>query len=79
VSEPLLSAPLLGSRVLELSREGESAWRLSVTRVDGPDRRQVGGFDLAPGELPLFLVSVQAMVAYTRQGSPTVGSIGMAA
>ena len=45
MSGPLLSAPLLGGRVLELAPEGR-AWRLSVTQIDGKYRRQVGGFDL---------------------------------
>ena len=53
---PVLSAPLLGGRVLELTPAGR-AWRLSVTQIDGRDRRQVGGFDLTPHELPLFLAS----------------------
>ena len=47
---PLLSAPLLGGRVLELAPEGR-AWQLSVTQIDGKDRRQVGGFDLTPDEI----------------------------
>jgi hypothetical protein len=38
----LLSAPLMGGRVLEFSREPRSrAWWLAVTQVDGQDRRQV--------------------------------------
>ena len=71
MSGPLLSAPLLGGRVLELAREihGRS-WRLTVTQIDGKDRRQVGGFDLTPDELPLFLASVQAIAAYAKSASP---------
>jgi hypothetical protein len=62
---PVLSAPLLGGRVLELVPEPHGrAWRLTVTQQDGRDRRQVGGFDLTPDELPLFLASVQAIAAY---------------
>jgi hypothetical protein len=67
VSEPILSAPLLGGRVLGLAREGR-AWRLAVTQIDGKDRRQVGGFDLTPDEIPLFVASVSAFAAY--QGRP---------
>jgi hypothetical protein len=67
VSVPVLSAPLLGGRVLELAREAHGrAWRLSVTQVDGKDRRQVGGFDLTPDEIPLFLASIEAIAAYVR-------------
>jgi hypothetical protein len=49
--------------VLELAPDGRH-WRISVTQTDGKDRRQVGGFDVSPDELPLFLASVQAMTAY---------------
>jgi hypothetical protein len=69
VSQPILSAPLLGGRVLELAPEGRH-WRVSVTQTDGRDRRRVGGFDLSAGEWPLFLASVAAMAAYTRSASP---------
>jgi hypothetical protein len=69
VSEPILSAALLGGRVLELSPEGR-AWRISVTQQDGRERRQVGGFDVTPDELPLFLVSVNAMAAYAKGATP---------
>ena len=69
MSGPLLSAPLLGGRVLELAPEGR-AWRLSVTQIDGKYRRQVGGFDLTPDELPLFLASVQAIAAYAKGARP---------
>lgn len=65
MSGAILSAPLLGGRVLELSREAHGrAWRLTVTQLDGRDRRQVGGFDLTDAELPLFLTSVQAFGTY---------------
>jgi hypothetical protein len=61
---------LLGGRVLELAREVHGrAWRLNVVQQDGKDRRQVGGFDLPPDELRLFLVSVSAMGAYARGAS----------
>jgi hypothetical protein len=30
----------------------------------------VGGFDLTPDELPLFLVSVQAIAAYVKGARP---------
>ena len=67
MSGPLLSAPLLGGRVLELAPERHGrAWRLTVTQVDGKDRRQVGGFDLTPDEWPLFLASVDALAAYVK-------------
>jgi hypothetical protein len=56
---------LLGGRVLELAPEGR-AWRLTVTQVDGKDRRQVGGFDLTPDEWPLFLASVNALAACVK-------------
>ena len=41
-----------------------------MTQVDGKDRRQVGGFDLTPDELPLFLASVQAIAAYATGADP---------
>lgn len=64
-SSPLLLAPLLGGRVLELSRErGGRFYRLAVTQTDGKDRRQVGGFDLAPAEVPLFLANLGAIAAF---------------
>ena len=67
MSGPLLSAPLLGGRVLELAPEAHGrSWRLTVTQVDGKDRRQVGGFDLTPDEWPLFLASVNALAAYVK-------------
>jgi hypothetical protein len=68
VSEPILSAPLLGGRVLELSPEGR-AWRLSVVQIDGRDRRQCGGVSLTACELPLYLASLQAMAAYVKQAA----------
>jgi hypothetical protein len=38
----VLSAPLLGGRVLELYREPHGrAWRLAVTQVDGLARRRL--------------------------------------
>lgn len=63
----LLSSPLQGGRVLEFSRQPgyNHAWRLSVTQIDGAHRRQVGGFDLTPAELPLFFASLKAIAAYT--------------
>jgi hypothetical protein len=65
VSHPVLSAPLLGGRVLELAPKGRH-WRLSMVQIYGRDRMQVGGFDISPDELPLFLASVQAMAAYMK-------------
>ena len=49
MSGPLLSAPLLGGRVLELAREihGRS-WRLTVTQIDGKDRRYDEGEEFWP-------------------------------
>jgi hypothetical protein len=58
----LLTAPLLGGRVLEFRPEGR-AWRLSVTQVDGKDRRQAGGFDVTAAEWPHFTAVVQALGA----------------
>lgn len=73
MSAPVLSAPLLGGRVLELSPEASGrAWRLAVTQLDGRERRQVGGFDLTPDEIPLFLVTVQAIAAYVADATPAV-------
>jgi hypothetical protein len=69
VSDPILSAPLLGGRVLELARDGWG-WRLAVTQIDGRDRRQVGGFDLTPDEIPLFLASLTAIAAYAKGARP---------
>lgn len=69
MSQPVLSAALLGGRVLELAPEGRHR-RISVTQQDGRDRRQVGGFDLTPDELPLFLASVTAMAAYAKGAGP---------
>jgi hypothetical protein len=43
---------------------------LTVTQVDGKDRRQVGGFDVTPDEMPLFLASVQAIAAYAAGTNP---------
>jgi len=49
VSGPLLSAPLLGGRVLELAPEPHGrSWRLTVTQVDGKDCRQVTVTDARP-------------------------------
>jgi len=70
MSAPVLAAPLLGGRVLELAPEASGrAWRLAVTQVDGRERRQVGGFDLTPDEFPLFLASVRAMGAYVGRAA----------
>ena len=69
-SEPVLSAPLLGGRVLELTRELNGRVRLTVTQIDGRDRRQIGGFDLTPDEVPLFLASVTAIAAYAKGAHP---------
>ena len=67
MSDPVLPAPLLGGRVLELAPEAHGrSWRLTVTQIDGRDRRQVGGFDLSPDEWPLFLASVDALAAYVK-------------
>jgi hypothetical protein len=63
------AAPLLGGRVLELAPDGRY-WRLSVTRLDGRDRRQVGGFDISPDEIPLFMASVSAMATYAKGAHP---------
>jgi hypothetical protein len=60
-----LTAPLLGGRVLELTPEG-AAWRISVTQVDGRDRRQIGGFDLTAAEFPIFLAVARAIGSYVR-------------
>jgi hypothetical protein len=68
MSEPILSAPLLGGRMLELTPEGR-AWRLSVTQVDGRDRRQIGGFDLTPAEFPIFASVVRALGTYIKQAA----------
>ena len=65
MTEALLSAPLLGGRVVELHQEsGGRAWRVAVTQIDGRDYRQVGGFDLTAAEWPMFLSIVQALGAY---------------
>jgi hypothetical protein len=74
VSVPVLSAPLLGGRVLELAPEGR-AWRLSIVQQDGRDRRQVGGFDVTPDEIPLFMASVAAMATYAKGTSPERGHL----
>jgi hypothetical protein len=68
VSEPILSAPLLGGRLLELTPEGRE-WRVSVVQLDGRDRRQVGGVSLTAHELPLYLATVAAMGAYIKQAA----------
>jgi hypothetical protein len=68
VTAPLLSAPLLGGRVLELTPEGRG-FRLAVVQIDGRDRRQVGGFDLTPAEWPDFVSVVRAMGAYVRDAA----------
>jgi hypothetical protein len=65
MSEPILSAPLLGNRLLELTPEGRG-YRLSVTQLDGRDRRMIGGFDLKASEFPIFLALARAMASYVR-------------
>ena len=64
----LLSAPLLGGRLLELCPEGRG-YRLSVVQLDGHDRRQVGGFDLTPAEFPIFASVVRALETYVRDAA----------
>jgi hypothetical protein len=63
MSEPILSAPLLGGRVLELYREGRG-YQLAMVQMDGKDRRQVGGFDLAAAEWHHFAAVVPALGTY---------------
>jgi hypothetical protein len=50
---------------LELHPEG-GGYRLSVTRVDGKDRRQVGGFHVRASELPVVTATLRALEAYVR-------------
>jgi hypothetical protein len=47
-------AGLNGNRVLELHQAGQG-YRLSVVVLDGPTRRQCGGFDLTAAEFALLL------------------------
>jgi len=72
VSGPLVSAPLLGGRVLELAPKGRT-WRLSVTQIDGKYRRQVGGFDLTKSSSPVrrLLKRLPRIFPIIRYTTPT--------
>jgi hypothetical protein len=63
MSGPILSASLLGGRLLELYNE-RRGYRVAVVQLDGRDRRQVGGFELTAAEWPHFAALVPALGAY---------------
>ncbi len=66
--QSLLSAPLLGGRVLEFRPEGRGLSAVGV-QLDGKDRRQAGGLTLDPAEVPILAATVRALEAYVREAA----------